>query len=98
MSLIVPLALAACATPESRVRSKLIEVGVSKPVAQCMAGRMVDNLSNAQLRRLASLGDMHGKDITSMRMGELLEQTKTLGDPKIFTVISRAALGCSIAG
>ena len=42
---IVALALAGCATPETRIRTALTEAGLSKPVASCMADRMVDRLS-----------------------------------------------------
>ena len=41
--------LAGCATPETRIRNALIEAGLPKPVARCMAGRMVDRLEKLGL-------------------------------------------------
>ena len=40
---------------ESRVRSALLDAGLSERNAECMAGRMVDRLSIAQLRKLERL-------------------------------------------
>lgn len=94
----VGLALAGCTTPESKVRSRLIGLGVSPPIAGCMAERMVDRLSYAQLRRLGELGGISKQDMRDMRVGELIERTRALQDPEIFSVVSRAALGCAIAG
>src|SRR3546814_17360552 len=92
------IGLAACSTPESKVRSRLIEVGVSPPMAGCMAERVVDRLSYAQLRRLGELGRIAGDDVRDMRVGELLERTRALQDPEILSVVSRAALGCALSG
>jgi hypothetical protein len=41
----IALALGACATPETRIRTALTDAGLSKPIAGCMADRMVDRLS-----------------------------------------------------
>ena len=40
---------------EGRVRSALVDAGLSRPTAACMAERMTDRLSISQLRRLESL-------------------------------------------
>ena len=53
--IVTSLALAACATPETRVRIALMDAGLSKPVATCMADRMVDRLSLIQLNKLSGL-------------------------------------------
>lgn len=97
-ALLLALAVAGCASPETRVRTKLIGLGVSPPMAGCMADRMVDRLSYAQLRRLGELGGISKGDVRDMRIGELLSRTRALQDPEIFNVVSRAALGCAIAG
>lgn len=54
-SLTLLLALSVCATPETRIRSALMDAGLSKPIAACMADRMVDRLSLVQLNRLNGL-------------------------------------------
>lgn len=91
--------LSACATvsPEARVRTKLIDAGIRPPVAACMAERMVDRLSIAQLRRLGSLGGLAGRDARSISVDELVHRLRALRDPEIVAVVLKAGIGCSIA-
>jgi hypothetical protein len=91
------LALSACATPETRVRTALMDAGLSKPVSSCMAERMVDRLSLGQLQKLSRLGDLRDTKIRNLTVGEFLKQTRALGDPEILTVVTTAGLGCAIA-
>ncbi len=98
MILALPLlALAACATPESRVRTALLDAGVSRPIATCMAQRMVDRLSLGQLQRLSRLSGLTNTQIGQLSVSELLRRTRALGDPKILEVVTTAGIGCSIA-
>ena len=93
------LALSACAiTPEQRVRKSLVQAGLAEPMAGCMAERMAAKLSIRQLRRLATLGDLKGRSLSSITVGELVLRARSLGDPEIVEVTGRAALGCAIAG
>ena len=93
---LIALALAGCATvsPEARVRTKLIEAGIKPPVAGCMAERMVDKLSLAQLRRLGGLAQ---HDLRGMSVDELVHRLRALEDPEIVSVVLKAGIGCSIA-
>ena len=91
------LALAACATPESRVRSALLDAGLSKPVSTCMAQRMVDRLSLGQLQKLSRLSGLRGRRIGDLTIGQFVRETRGLGDPEIFAVVTTAGLGCAIA-
>lgn len=86
------LLLAGCATPEVRTRSALIRTGLAPPVASCMAGRMVDRLSLAQLQRLGRLERLQ-------RAGdfeEFLRLTRGLRDPEILAVVSSSGLVCTV--
>ena len=91
------LALSACATPETRVRTALMDAGLSKPVSRCMAQRMVDRLSLGQLQKLSRLGALRDTKIHNLTVGEFLRQTRALGDPEILTVVTTAGVGCAIA-
>ena len=91
------LALSACATPESRVRTALLNAGLSKPVSTCMAQRMVDRLSLGQLQRLSRLAALRDTRIRELTVGEFLNKTRALGDPEIFAVVTTSGLGCAIA-
>lgn len=91
------LALSACATPETRVRTGLISAGLSEPVATCMATRMVDRLSLIQLRRLQSISSLRGQRIERMPVSEFLHKTRALGDPEIVAVVTSAGLRCALS-
>src|SRR3546814_13616678 len=96
--LMLGIGLAACSTPESKVRSRLIVVGVSPPMAGCMAERVVDRLSFAQLRRLGELGRIVGDAVCNMPMGELLARTRAVQAPEILSVVIRPPVGRAISG
>jgi hypothetical protein len=93
-SLLLTMALAASAgcveqIAESRVRSALVEAGVADPTADCMAGRMVDRLTIAQLRKLEALkGD-------SRSVGDYLAAVRRVGDPEVIAVTASSAALCS---
>src|SRR3546814_15083068 len=82
------LALAACATPETRVRNSLLKAGLSEPMAVCMAGRMVDRLSLAQLRRLSSLSSIKERTMQDMTIDEFIYRIRALHDPEILEVVA----------
>ena len=74
---------------ESRVRSALVEGGVSHEDAACMARRMVDRLSLAQLRRLEAL---RGEKRT---LGDYLDAVRRIGDAEVVGVTATSAALCS---
>ena len=96
--LILPLlALSACATPENRLRTGLMNAGLSAGQSACMADRMVDKLSLIQLRRIASLKNFQKQRIRDMTLEQALHNIRSLEDPEILTVTTRAALSCAIS-
>lgn len=93
------LALGGCATTyESQIRSSLMNAGLSRSVAGCMADRMADRLSSHQLRSLTRLSGMGGRRVGDMTVAEFLRRAATLVDPQVYSVVTRASIGCSIAG
>jgi hypothetical protein len=91
------IALAGCATPETRVRTALMDAGVGRPVASCMAQRLVDRLSLGQLQRLSRLSRAGDRPVGDMSVTEILRRVRALGDPAIVSVVTTAGLGCAIA-
>jgi hypothetical protein len=89
-------ALFACATPETRVRTALVDAGLSKPIAACMADRMVDRLSLVQLNRLSGLKKLRGADMRKVTVDEFLKRTRSLQDPEILGVVSSSGLICAV--
>nr|WP_229363505.1 hypothetical protein [Sphingomonas sp. PL-96] len=83
--------LTGCAIPEARVRTGLERAGLPPGLSACMAERMVDRLSFAQLRRLGNLP--HGRDARSLP--DFLREVRTLGDPEIVGVVGSSAALCA---
>jgi type IV pilus biogenesis protein CpaD/CtpE len=90
--------LAACATPETRIRTALVEAGLSKPVAGCMADRMVDRLSLGQLNKLRGLGKFQDKKAKKLSIEEFVKRTKALQDPEILGVVTSSGVICAVGG
>ncbi|WP_262503807.1 MULTISPECIES: hypothetical protein [unclassified Sphingosinithalassobacter] len=83
--------LAGCATPESRLRAGLVEAGLAEPTAACMAERMVDRLSLAQLRRIGDLPKARDAE----NRETFLRRVRALRDPEIWSVASSSAALCA---
>lgn len=91
------LLLSGCATPETRIRNALVDAGLSKPVAGCMAGRMVDRLSLFQLNKLRGLGKLKDKKVREISIEEFVKRSKALQDPEIVAVITSSGVICAIS-
>ena len=73
--------LASCSTvAENRIESALTDAGLSQPVAECIAGRMVDRLSWDQLRALGRLSE--GSQNKNMSLAEFLRHYQAALDPE----------------
>lgn len=90
------LALSACATPETRIRTALMDAGLSQPIAACMADRMVDRLSLVQLNKLNGLKKLRGQDMRKVTVEEFLRRTRSLQDPEILGVATSSGLICAV--
>jgi type IV pilus biogenesis protein CpaD/CtpE len=93
---VTALSLSACATPETRVRTALQDAGLSKPIASCMADRMVDRLSLIQLNKLSGLKKLRDKDMRRLSIDEFVKRTKSLQDPEILSVVTSSGLICAV--
>lgn len=81
---------------ESRVRSALVEAGLSARNADCMAGRMVDRLTLAQLRKLEALKAREGERERPVSLGEYLERVRRVGDSEVIAVTASSAGLCAV--
>ncbi|MPT46898.1 MAG: hypothetical protein E2598_00565 [Sphingobium sp.] len=88
--------LSACATPETRLRTKLVDAGISYDMADCMAGYMVDRLSITQLRRMQSLASIRSEDLRKLTIAEYLHKVRALQDPEILTVTTKSTVICAL--
>lgn len=90
------LALSACATPETRIRTALMDAGLSQPIAACMADRMVDRLSLVQLNKLNGLKKLRKQDMRKVTVEEFLRRTRSLQDSEILGVATSSGLICAV--
>ena len=90
------LLLAGCASPEARVRTGLINAGLSAPMAGCMAKPMAQKLSVDQLMKLRSLSKISGMNPRKTNYDELVNQVRALRDPQILSVTTSAAVSCAL--
>lgn len=90
--------LAGCATPQTQLRQGLIGAGLPKGQSACMAERMVDKLSLLQLRRISALRNFRDEKLSEMSVDRFMRNIRSLKDPEIVTVTTRAAIGCAISG
>jgi hypothetical protein len=88
--------LAGCASPEARVRTGLINAGLSPPMAGCMAKPMAQKLSVDQLMKLRSLSKVGGMNARKTSYDELAHQIRALRDPQILSVTTSAAVTCAL--
>lgn len=86
------LTVAACASPRSRIETKLVEAGLPRASAACVADRMVSDLSLAQLNAVSEAvkPGRYGK----LTIGELSERLRRLDDPEIARVLTAAGINC----
>jgi len=73
------------------LRAGLVNAGLSRPLAACMAERMVDRLSLAQLMRIADLPKAREAESAD----KFLRRIRSLGDPEIVAVATSSAALCA---
>lgn len=74
---------------EHRVRTALVDAGLPDDVSTCMARRMVDRLTIAQLRKLRAL---QGPRRT---VPEYVDAVRRIGDREVLEVTSSSAVLCA---
>ena len=86
----VALGLGGCVQDikQNRVRSALVNAGLPEQLSDCMARRMAEKLSIAQLRRLQALGD----EKRSYR--DYLTAVRQVNDPDALEVLIGSAALC----
>lgn len=91
------IALGGCAETiaESRVRSALVSGGLSDRDADCMAGRMVDRLTIAQLRRLEALSGQSRETLGRLSLAQYIDLVRRIGDAEVIAVTSTSAALCA---
>jgi hypothetical protein len=85
------ISLASCSTGklgEARVRTALMDAGLDRANAACMAERMSDRLSLGQLKRLQAL------QTEKRSLADYVAAVRRLADAELWKVTSTAAAAC----
>lgn len=88
--------LSSCATPEARLRTGLIEAGLSRPMSSCLAERMADRMSLLQMKRLGGLAKLKDKRLGGISLERFLYDVRALKDPEILAVATTSAGICAL--
>ncbi|HEX9954454.1 MAG TPA: hypothetical protein VGB48_04460 [Allosphingosinicella sp.] len=97
LPLLAFFALAGCgAVYENRIETALVGAGVREPVAQCVAGRMVDQLSKGQIHEIAALKSKVDKNLPKMGIAQFLRRHGGDLDTHTISVLTRAGAVCSV--
>ena len=97
VALLAPALLAGCAslaTPS--VEQALIDAGLRPQLASCMAGRMTDRLSIAQLQKLRRAQGAPGETVQDLSPAELIARADRIGDPEVVSVLTTSAAACAV--
>ncbi len=81
---------------ESRVRSALVDAGLSQRNADCMAARMVDRLTIGQLRKLEQLRARAGERERPVTIDQYVERVRRVGDAEVVAVTATSAGLCAV--
>lgn len=98
MAGLIFLTVAGCASPESRVRSSLMNFGLPYAAADCLAENAAPRLSSQQIKDLSRLSGLSERRVGDMRVGELTELLARSGNLEMVEIFARAGLGCAIMG
>jgi hypothetical protein len=100
-ALAIALLLPACASREDRVAGTLMDYGLDRSRAECVAGSLVANLDTGQLKelgRVAKLIDHDERDLDRVPLRRLMRHLRGMSDPAIVAALARAGVGCAVLG
>ncbi|MDC0887319.1 hypothetical protein OAS19_05975 [Altererythrobacter sp.] len=80
---------------ESRVESALMKAGLSDRNAACMAERMVDRLTIAQLRKLEAMRGDKGEPAKPRTLRQFVQRVRKVGDAEVVAVTTTSAGLCA---
>ena len=92
------LLVAGCASPESRVRSSLVRIGLPYNAADCLAQNVASKLSSQQIKDLSRLSGLSEHRVGEMSVRDFTGMLTRSGNLEMVELFARAGLGCAIIG
>ena len=91
-ALAIGLVAGACATsPRASLVDSLVEIGLNRDNAVCLAGELDDRLERSELREVA---DFVGGLSAANSAGESLDALLSIDNPKIASSIASSSIAC----
>ncbi|MEP2737161.1 MAG: hypothetical protein ABJP34_12795 [Erythrobacter sp.] len=81
---------------EDRVETALLNNGVPPKLAECMAPKLVEDLSIPQLLKLEELAPVDGEGRLPSSPGEAIERLRRVDDTEAVTALASAGTSCAI--
>jgi len=79
-----------------RVENALVANGMPEPMAECMGGRLVEQLTIDQLRKLERLAPGAGEAAVPRSVREALDRLDRVDDPEALEALASSAAECGI--
>lgn len=80
---------------EGRVRTALVDAGLSQRNAGCMAERMVDRLTIDQLKKLERVKAQPGEAKDPVTLSDYVSRVRRVGDAEVIGVTASSAALCA---
>ncbi|MDG6078736.1 hypothetical protein E3U23_05960 [Erythrobacter litoralis] len=80
---------------EGRVRTALVDAGLSQRHAGCMAERMVDRLTIDQLKKLERVKARPGEAEDPVSLSDYVARVRRVGDTEVIGVTASSAALCA---
>ncbi len=87
--------LAACATSTDTIEKRLVNLGLERDRAACMAGDLDDRLNDRQLSELAGFATNLDRADTAV---EAIGALKAVEDPLIARAVVASSVACAFSG
>ncbi|MEM9501564.1 MAG: hypothetical protein AAF941_06925 [Pseudomonadota bacterium] len=81
---------------EARVEEALVANRVPAPMAECMAPKLTDRLSIAQLKRLERFAPQEGESRVPLSTGEAMARLRRIDDREAVETVVAVAGGCGL--
>ncbi len=93
----VAVFLGACATlsPASRIQSQLVDLGISKSKASCIADELSERLDRSDLKEVADfLDDINAADSA----GGAIDRLAAIDNTRAAAAVAASAITCALGG
>ncbi len=92
------LALGACSSlAKPSIETALLDAGLRAPMAACMAKRMTDRLTIAQLQKLERLKGAPGEKVSDLSLSDMMARLRRIDDPEVVSVVTSSGAACALS-